>query len=167
MLSFSSHPGEQEGVRMLYRGAMQFIRNPPMHRPIGYAEDTARLLIRLIDSLLRLLDEGKGPGTVTVAAVRKMLTRIPIPDGQIALYEALYAAGDAGMTQEELVAATGRSARELSGVLGALGHRINNTEGLKDRGATGVVLVWQRRGGSSWYRMRSVLRKALEAEGLV
>ena len=61
------------------------------------------------------------------------------------------------MTQEELAAATDRSAGELSGVLGALGHRINNTEGLKDLGATGVVLDWQRRGGSSWCRMRTVL----------
>jgi len=58
-LVFSSHPGEQEGVRMLYRGAMQFIRNPPMHKLIEYPEDTARLLIRLIDSLLQLLSEGE------------------------------------------------------------------------------------------------------------
>jgi hypothetical protein len=55
MITFSSHRGEQEGARMLYRGAMQFIRNPPMHRPMKYAEDTARLFIRLIDSLLLLL----------------------------------------------------------------------------------------------------------------
>ena len=52
MIRFSAHPGEQEGVRMLYRGAIQFIRNPPMHRPIQYAESTARLFLHLIDSLL-------------------------------------------------------------------------------------------------------------------
>ena len=49
-LVFSSHPGEQDGVRMLYRGAMQFIRNPPMHKLVEYPENTARLLIRLVDS---------------------------------------------------------------------------------------------------------------------
>ncbi len=59
MLIFSTHRGEQEGVRMLYRGAMQFIRNPPMHKLIEYPEDTMRLFIRLIDSLLQLLSEGE------------------------------------------------------------------------------------------------------------
>jgi len=58
-LVFSSHPGEQDGVRMLFRGAMQFIRNPPMHKLIEYPQSTARLLIRLIDSLLQLLSEVK------------------------------------------------------------------------------------------------------------
>lgn len=56
---FSSHSGEQDGVRMLYRGAMQFIRNPPMHKLIEYPENTARLLIRLVDSLLQLLSEAE------------------------------------------------------------------------------------------------------------
>lgn len=59
VLIYSPHPGEQDGVRMLYRGAMQFIRNPPMHQLIEYREDTARLFIRLIDSLLQLLSEAK------------------------------------------------------------------------------------------------------------
>jgi hypothetical protein len=58
-LVFSSHTGEQEGVQMLYRGAMQFIRNPPMHKLIEYRETTARLLIRLVDSLLQLLSEAE------------------------------------------------------------------------------------------------------------
>jgi hypothetical protein len=57
IIRFSAHPGEQEGVRMLYRGAIQFIRNPPMHRAIQYAESTARLFLHLIDSLLLLLSE--------------------------------------------------------------------------------------------------------------
>jgi hypothetical protein len=56
-LIFSPHPGAQDGVRMLYRGAMQFIRNPPMHRLIDYHESTAELFMRLIDSLLQLLSE--------------------------------------------------------------------------------------------------------------
>ena len=54
-LVFSSHSGEQDGVRMLYRGAMQFIRNPPMHKLTDYDEGMARLLVRLVDSLLQLL----------------------------------------------------------------------------------------------------------------
>jgi hypothetical protein len=70
-LVFSSHPGEQDGVRMLYRGAMQFIRNPPMHKLIEYPESTARLFIRLIDTLLLLLSEGGLQREDAVTAGRK------------------------------------------------------------------------------------------------
>lgn len=104
---------------------------------------------------------------VSVAAVRRMLTRRRVPDGQLALYTALYAAGDEGMTMSQLTEATGRTAQELSGVLGALGNRINRTQGLEDQGATSVVLNFHRAGNQWWYRMRPVLREALEAEGLV
>lgn len=54
-LKFSENAGEQDGVRMLYRGAIQFIRNPPMHKLVDYPFDTARIFIRMIDSLLLLL----------------------------------------------------------------------------------------------------------------
>jgi len=72
MLRFSQHPGEQEGVKMLYRGAMQFIRNPPMHKLVDYPVDTARILIRLIDSLLLLLPE---PASSSSSTGRKGATR--------------------------------------------------------------------------------------------
>jgi hypothetical protein len=61
VLQFSSDTGEQEGVRMLYRGATQFIRNRSMHKLVEYPESTARPLIRLMDALLQLLSEGKPP----------------------------------------------------------------------------------------------------------
>jgi hypothetical protein len=54
---FSQNPPEQDGARLLYRGAMQFIRNPAMHKIIEYPENEARLFIRVIDSLLLLLSE--------------------------------------------------------------------------------------------------------------
>lgn len=54
---FSENPGEQDGARMLYRGAMQFIRNPVMHRLIEYPEKEARIFIGVIDALLQLLSE--------------------------------------------------------------------------------------------------------------
>jgi hypothetical protein len=59
ILRFSSDVGEQEGVWMLYRGAMQSIRNPPMHGLKEYPEDKARLFIRVIDSLLLLLTKAE------------------------------------------------------------------------------------------------------------
>jgi hypothetical protein len=168
VISFSEHPGEQEGVRMLYRGAMQFIRNPPAHRPIEYAEDEARLFIRLIDSLLQLLCKAGPVDDVSVTDVRQMLTRLRIPNGQRALYRALYPAGDRGLTADELAKSMDRSREQLAGVLGALGNRINKTESLEGKGAILVVLDISRDEHGDWrYRMRPVLRKALEAEGLV
>jgi hypothetical protein len=169
-LIFSSHRGEQEGVRMLYRGAMQFIRNPPMHKLIEYPESTARLFIGLIDSLLQLLSElePRRRGEATVRDVRRMLTRIRIPDGQRALYEVLYGAGDQGLSRSDLAAALNRSKSELAGVLGALGHRINRTEGLEGKGGIEAVLEACTLEDGDWhYRMRPVLREALEAEGIV
>ena len=56
-IEFSSHPGEQDGARMLYRGAMQFIRNPAMHKMIDYQENEAELFLQVIDSLLQLLSK--------------------------------------------------------------------------------------------------------------
>lgn len=56
-LRFSDHDGEQDGVWQLYRGAMQFIRNPPMHKLIDYDKDRVHALIRLMDGLLQLLAE--------------------------------------------------------------------------------------------------------------
>lgn len=56
-LVFSSYGGEQEGVQYLFRGAMKFVRNPPMHKIIDYPESVAKQYIRLIDVLLLILDQ--------------------------------------------------------------------------------------------------------------
>jgi hypothetical protein len=55
-LRFSQHSGEQEGAKLLYRGAIMFIRNPPMHRLVQYAQRYAEAGIELIDALLQLLE---------------------------------------------------------------------------------------------------------------
>jgi hypothetical protein len=56
---FSTNPNEQDGARLIYRGAMKFIRNPAMHKLSEYPENEAQLFISIIDSLLQLLDEAK------------------------------------------------------------------------------------------------------------
>jgi len=170
MLIFSSHPGEQDGVRMLYRGAMQFIRNPPMHKLVEYPESTARLFIRLIDSLLQLLSEiePRQRGEVTVDDIRRVLTRRRLPNGQLALYNALYSAGEHGLSSSDLAVAMNRSRDQISGVLGALGRRINNTEGLEGKGGIQVILDISEGDDGDWrYCMRPILRQALEAENIV
>lgn len=169
-LMFSSHRGEQDGVRLLYRGAMQFIRNPPMHKLIEYPESTARIFMRLIDSLLQLLVEGarRENGGVTLDGVQRMLTRRRIPDGQLVFYRTLYPTGEQGLSSSELAEAMNRTRDQLAGVLGALGRRINNTEGLEGKGGIQVVLhMWRGDEGERHYRMRPILRKALEVEKVV
>jgi hypothetical protein len=167
-LVFSSHPGEQQGVQYLYRGAMQFIRNPPMHKIIDYPESMVQQFLRLIDSLMMLLDHAAMAGEVTVDDIRAMLKRRPIRSNQLTLFQVLYKAGDVGIVTRKLAEALKLTPQQLSGVLGSLGSRINNTEGLEDKG--GILLVFEIReinDGEWLYCMRPILRKALEEEGLI
>jgi hypothetical protein len=53
----STVTSEQLGLHSLYKGAIQFIRNPPMHKLIEYPEQTAYTLLTMIDALLILLTE--------------------------------------------------------------------------------------------------------------
>jgi hypothetical protein len=169
-LIFSTHDGEQEGVRMLYRGAIQFIRNPPMHRLIEFSENNAKVFLRLIDSLLQLLTEfqPRSRGEVTLEDIRRMLNRSPINENQRKLYSFLYHAGERGINSDELAGEMGITNSQLAGVLGSLGRRINQTEGLEAKG--GIILVFEIKeisNGKAWYRMLPILRKALEKGGLV
>jgi predicted transport protein len=113
---------------------------------------------------------------VAIEDVRRMLSRIEIPEGQRALYEALYDAEDRWMALPELADAMGRERGELPGLLGALGRRINETPGLgrdrvgNPRGISTVLDVESPNtsGTGEWmYRMKPVLREALESERLV
>jgi len=154
-------------AQALERGALQFIRNPPMHKLVEYTDETTVHLVRLIDSLLQLLSEGVPRGQVSVADVRRMLSRRPVPYGQRQLYEVLAAAGDEGLAKDELGDAMGRSRRQVSGVFGALGNRITNTEGLEGKGIGAVLAISRNTQGEWHYRMRPVLRQALEEEGML
>ncbi len=94
-----------------------------------------------------------------------VLTRIPIPGGQQKVYRALYDAHDQGLTAIELAQHIGRDVKELSGVLGALGTRINQTEGSGLAVKPGIALVFgmQKLANNQWqYRMLPELRAALE-----
>jgi hypothetical protein len=167
-LVFSSHIGEQTGVHLLYRGAMMFIRNPPMHKIIDYPESMAQQFLRLIDALMTLLDHAAMAGEVTVDDIRAMLRRSPLRPNHLTLLKMLYQAGPAGMATKKVAEAMKLTPQQFSGVLGTLGSRINNTEGLEDKGATLLVFDIQELSNGEWlYIMRPILRKAMEAEGLI
>ena len=168
-LVFSTHPGEQEGVMMLYRGAMQFIRNPPMHKLMEYEPTTARLLVKLIDCLLQLLQElaPRRRDEPWAQDVRDMLIATPLTDNHRELCRRLYTAGDKGMSGRELAAALKVSRRQLVGVRGSFAIRVNSSPGLKDKGGITAILDRQPIAGDDYcYRIRPVLKQALELAGI-
>ncbi|MCA9979174.1 MAG: HNH endonuclease [Anaerolineales bacterium] len=95
---------------------------------------------------------------------RRVLERTSIPRGQRQLYSALYHYAD-GLTSDELVEIMSRRDRhDLSGVLGALGRRINQTPGYLKTHKPGTPFFfdvsWQ--GNQQHYRLRPVLRAILD-----
>jgi hypothetical protein len=167
-LVFSSHPGEQQGIQFLFRGAVQFIRNPPMHRIIDYPESMAQQFLRLIDSLMILLDHAAMAGEITVDDIRYLLRQKPLRPNHLALFRILYQAGNDGIEGHKLADAMKLSPQQLSGVLGSLGSRINHTEGLEDKGGVFIVFDISETPDGEWkYTIRPILQKALEAEGLI
>jgi hypothetical protein len=167
-LVFSSHGGEQQGVYFLFRGAMQFIRNPPMHKIIDYPESMALQSLRLIDSLMTLLDHAAMAGEITVDDIRYMLRRKPLGLNYLTLFRLLAKAGASGIESKKLAEGMKLTSQQLSGVLGSLGSRINHTEGLEEKGAISLALeIRELNGGELLYIMRPILLKALEEERLI
>lgn len=72
-----------------------------------------------------------------------ILTRRWVPRGQQQLYKALYDAGAAGQTQDELIEVMGRRERyDLAEVRGALGRRVNNTPGYGQEKCSAWAWSW-------------------------
>jgi hypothetical protein len=103
------------------------------------------------------------------AFVRRVLRRMEIPFGQRDLYRALYQAGEAGLTRDELAQAMGRAPDKIDGVLGALGRRINGTPRPDMSSSPGITAFLDvQAGDGGWrYRLLPVLRRVLEQEGLI
>lgn len=106
--------------------------------------------------------EGKGRDPV----IRDVIRRRPVPRGQRELYEVLVKAGDGGLLKPELAEAMGRTERELTGVLGALGKRIFGTKGTSEQGIL-LFLEISASDGTWRYRLRPEVRAVLKAEGLI
>jgi len=108
-----------------------------------------------------------------VKFLKNMLARIKVPRGQRDLYEALYRAGDAGLSLADLCRAIHRSEGEIYGVLGALGRRIQNTQGRAEleagKGHNGILLAMkaERLDDGLHYTLLPEMRRALEDAQLV
>lgn len=102
-----------------------------------------------------------------VNKLRKMITRRRVPQGQLDLFQIVYQSGDDGISWSELVNKMNRTRKQMSGVLGALGVRINFTEGLDDdEGINHVFDIWEIE-GEWYYRMKPEFKEAIEQEGIV
>ena len=100
----------------------------------------------------------------TIGDCIRLLTRIAVPPGQKQLYQALVAAGPKGATTQELVSTMGRrDEKDLTGVLGALGHRVNGTPGYGATHKPGILMILQiDEAEQGWrYRLKPVMRDAL------
>jgi hypothetical protein len=94
--------------------------------------------------------------------ILRVLNRTFIPRGQLLLYKALYVAEDGDVSQAELHQKLGVKGRQMSGVLGGLGNRINQTDGLRDTKPGMELLVrWRSAEGLYWYAMQPQLRSVI------
>lgn len=101
----------------------------------------------------------------SVQAIQHVLTRAFIPYGQMTLYHALYEAGERGLSKTELAdEIRGGDTRSLTGVLGALGNRINQSSPFEAQlPGIGLFFDISRQDGDWHYRMRPQVREAIEA----
>jgi hypothetical protein len=82
----------------------------------------------------------------TFADYTAVVLRIPVPWGQATLFSALFEAGDAGRTRRELIQVMGRKdLRDLGGVIGALGNRVNRTPGYGAQFKPGTEMLFRYR----------------------
>jgi hypothetical protein len=114
-----------------------------------------------IDSEEDILDEA--------TLIRRMISRAPISYGQRILYKTLYLASDDGMNNRELAETLSLTPYQFAGLLGALGKRVNGTEGSNQFGRIGLNLLFDiSRSGDIWnYRLRPVFRTILEEDQIV
>jgi hypothetical protein len=110
------------------------------------------------------------PHSHAYADIVRVLHRLPIPENHRRLFNALYEAGEPGLTRTALRAALDVNEGELNGILGALGRRINGTQGLHFNKGQGLSLAlfldtWK---DSEWhYRLKPEVRQVLQDERLV
>jgi endonuclease/exonuclease/phosphatase family metal-dependent hydrolase len=145
---------EVRSVRYLYQ------------RAVEAGSDHALVLANLaVDerSTSRTTLEGTDDGSPLMDDVLHVLTRMPIPPGQVALFKALRDAEPEGLTQDELAERMRwGDPRSLRGVLGALGKRVNETPGFEDS-RPGIRFLVHRDEVAGTYRALPLLLRAIEA----
>ena len=173
---YALHPTEARklwgSIERAHHAALQQARqasgatnNPEADALIDYLSRELELDLPYSDREL-VSPNGKLENTPTVDDCLRILTRRRVPNGQIQLYQALLVAGSKGATTAELVSTMGRrDAEDLTGVLGALGNRINRTPGYGETRKPGIEMILSiGKADKGWrYHLKPVMREALEA----
>ncbi len=112
-------------------------------------------------------NESRIPSSIDkLQLIRDIIERQPeIPNGQKDLYNVLYQADEEGLDYTTLSSRMLRTKRKMSGVLGALGRRINNTPGIEDEPGVAFLLNYKNNAppkGSWGWGMSQELRQVLE-----
>jgi hypothetical protein len=109
-------------------------------------------------------------GVVNEEIILRVLKRKKIKNGQTRLYQAFSKFGDEWVSASQLAATMGKEKTQLAGVLGALGRRINETEGVSRTNPPGIELFFDftHEDGGEWsYRLRPEVRAILKQEGII
>jgi hypothetical protein len=145
-----------------------------LRRAIEVIEDLLNFLYEL-DYKARIFFDGDQPPSSTsihptAKTIKKLIERQPsIPQGQKELYKFLYLAFPEGLSLGDLAQRMERTEQQIYGVLGALGRRVNNTDGIKGNPGVNYVLEFVKNINSgedqTWgWKMRLELKKVLETE---
>ena len=100
-------------------------------------------------------------------ALKAMLNRIPIPDGQLDIYRSL---SNGELEYSEYLKRMDRVAGEVAGVHGALGRRINHTKEIIESGLPGnmnAVIIWRKSGGKDYVSLKPEFIEVLREEGII
>jgi len=142
----------------------------PMHQLEGYTRLAVNILkIYLeVDLSKKLKRPAAMAGEVNIDDIRAMLKQRPLRSNHLALFRILYKSGANGIEARKLAEAMKLTLPQLSGVLGALGVRINSTKGLEDKGGISTIFDIKEISDGEWsYTIRPILQKALEEAGLI
>jgi len=99
-------------------------------------------------------------------AIVEVITRKPVPPGQLTLYKALYESPE-GLSKAELAkrirSFSKHPTMSLGGVLGALSRRVKGTQSLDKFDFKFLIKRDRRKHGDNVYQMRSEVRKVIES----
>ena len=100
-------------------------------------------------------------------AIRKMLKRLRIPEGQRSVYKALK---DGEVKAEDMPGKIGRTSAEYAGDMGALGRRTNNTKEIHDAGLPGninAVINYRETDDGTYLSLTQDAKEVLVEEGVI
>jgi len=89
-----------------------------------------------------------------IRLIQKVISRIPLSPAQIALFKALYETNNHWISIYELAYRIKVEEESMGGILGALGNRINQTEGIAPPlDGIGLLMIWETYHGELHYKL--------------